>query len=247
MKTCAACKTAKPLDDFARQTKSKDGRHPYCKECTRARMKASYHARGKHSWVNDKICKWCNVLKPKTEFRTGEDGRVSARCLSCETEIAEREAEHLKRCNICREWLPHDKFQPSKLKYPNVACRSCTLAQIAQPDYKANRRAYTLQKEYGITAEQYDELVAKQGGKCPICLEPLPANRGGHVDHAHGGKYAGRIRGILHRDCNRFVMWTHEDSAQLRRAADLIDNPLTDWIVAEPTLNERRREKERQK
>lgn len=117
---------------------------------------------------------------------------------------------------------------------------------MAQPDYQLRRRNYNLKKEYGITLEQYKELLAKQDHKCPICLGAFePGNYSYPLDHAHGGKHKGRVRAIEHNDCNRFVMWMHEDSAQLRRAADLIDNPLTDWVVPNPTLNERRREKER--
>jgi hypothetical protein len=248
MKTCSLCRVTKPLDDFSIQRKGrKDYRHPYCKACNSEKQKARYAEHGKQWFRDNKVCSWCKEAKPRSEFERSVTGRTHARCKACEVEIIEQESAGRRFCNICRKWLAPGAFHPSKLKQTYLACAPCTRAQMAQPDYKARRREFMLAKEYGITGTQYDALVAKQGGNCPICLEPLPANRGGHVDHAHGGKHAGRIRAILHNDCNRFVMWTHEDSAQLRRAADLIDNPLTDWIVAEPTLNERRREKERQK
>lgn len=102
-------------------------------------------------------------------------------------------------------------------------------------------------KSYRVQlAEQYDSLVAKQGGNCPVCLKSLPPDRGGYVDHVHEGKFKGRIRAILHRDCNRFVMWEHEDSGALRRAADLIDNPLTDWMVPGATPSEVRKQARKQ-
>ena len=245
LKTCPACKEAKPLDAFSRQTKSKDGRYPYCKVCAKAKTQALYRARGKRSWMEDKTCSWCKTLKPRTTFRKDDLGKPVARCMDCETEISVRTSAGERRCNICREWLPLGRFYPSKLKFAHVACQECTKAQVAQPKYKSRRRAFVLMKEYGITLEQYDELVAKQNGGCPVCLNALPPDRAGHVDHVHGGAMKGRIRAIVHRDCNRFVLWTHEDSAQLRRAADLIDNPLTDWVVPNPTSNERAHEKER--
>lgn len=149
-------------------------------------------------------------------------------------------------CNICRKWLETSAFYPSKLRFPHVTCQECVRTQVAQPAYKLRQRDYNLQKEYGITLDQYKELLARQDHKCPICKVPFePGNFSYPVDHAHGGPNPGVIRAILHQDCNRFVMWMHEDSAQLRAAADLIDNPLTDWIVLNPTLNERRRAKER--
>lgn len=246
MKKCPVCKTEKPLDAFYVQRKTKDGRHPYCKECSRAMAKASYKIRGKKSWVSDKICKWCQVLKPKTEFPKGPDGRIGYRCLACEAEIAAHETQGHRRCNICREWLDKTAFYPSQLRFPNIACVVCSRTQMTKPEYQLRRRNFTLLKEYGITLEQYKELLEKQNYACPVCLESFERGNFSYpLDHSHGGKFAGRIRAILHQDCNRFVMWMHEDSAQLRRAADLIDNPLTDWIVPKPTLNERRREKER--
>lgn len=251
-KRCADCGEHKPLEAFHRQAKSKDGRYPYCKSCCRARQRALYQTRDNKYRKAFKRCSWCLTDKPSEDFQRTPEGKRHARCIECEQEIALKEAAGLRRCNICREWLPTDRFHPSKLRFPHVACRECTRAQIAQPKYRMNRREYTLMKEYGITGEQYDELAAKQGGNCPICLQPLPPNRGGYVDHVHGGEHKGKIRAILHGICNRFVMWEHEDSAQLRRAADLIDNPLTDWMVPGKPSSEirkiaRRREKERGK
>ncbi len=139
-------------------------------------------------------------------------------------------------------------FYPSQINRKNIACIECFRSYNRDPVSVIRRRDRTLQKEYGITLDQYKELLEKQAHKCPICLEPFEPNNFSYpLDHSHGGKFVGRIRAILHRDCNRFVMWMHEDSAQLRRAADLIDNPLTDWVVPTPTLNERRREKERKR
>lgn len=243
LKRCASCGESKPHEDFSRQAKSKDGRYPYCKTCAKARQRALYQIRDNKYRAAFKRCSWCLTDVSSDGFRRTPEGKRHSRCIACEQEIAANEAQGLRRCNVCRKWLAQDHFYASHLRKAHLTCIECTKAW--HRNNRPNRRVFELAKTYGITAAQYDELVDKQDGKCPICLEPLPSDRGGHVDHAHGGKFKGRIRAILHRDCNRFVMWMHEDSAQLRRAADLIDNPLTDWIVVEPTFNERRRSKER--
>lgn len=247
LKRCAGCHEHKPHEDFNRQTKSKDGRFPYCKVCSKERQRALYLVRDRKYREAFKRCLWCQKDVPSEGFQRTPEGKRHARCIECEQDIARKEAEGLRRCNICREWLPTERFYASKLRFPHIACQECTIAQMSQPKYRANRRNYMLEREYGLTPDQYDDLAAKQGGNCPVCLEPLPPNRGGYVDHAHGGKFAGRIRAILHRDCNRFVMWTHEDSAQLRRAADLIDNPLTDWMVPGKPASELRKIARRKK
>lgn len=39
MKVCVSCGIEKPLDDFHRKYRSKDGHNSYCKECANAKMR----------------------------------------------------------------------------------------------------------------------------------------------------------------------------------------------------------------
>jgi len=48
LKTCTKCQTPKPIDDFGRQTKSKDGRKNYCKVCFGELNKSRYEKKKKH-------------------------------------------------------------------------------------------------------------------------------------------------------------------------------------------------------
>jgi hypothetical protein len=52
-----------------------------------------------------------------------------------------------------------------------------------------------LKRKYGLTLEQFDEMLAAQGGGCGICGK-LGAD---NVDHDHE---TGRVRGILCWNCN---------------------------------------------
>lgn len=234
MKICSKCKVEKPYTGFSRSKQNKDGYHWHCKECCSARIKAKYAERGRTSWLTEGQCSQCDKLLPKTAF--GENRRVCKQCLVLE---AEQLARGIKRCNSCREWLPLDQFAPCRQGDKRTQCRACASAYHNTRIDK--NRDILLRREYGITAAQYDELVAKQNGKCPVCEETLEhGNRSYPVDHAHGGVHAGRIRAIVCTPCNRFVLWTHEDSKRLRNAANLIENPLTDWFVPGPTYNESR-------
>ena len=75
--------------------------------------------------------------------------------------------------------------------------------RAANPDRVAlHERRKSLKARYGITIEQYDDLLRSQGGACAICGA---AKAGGHtdtlqVDHDH---LTGRIRGLLCFRCNR--------------------------------------------
>jgi len=56
-------------------------------------------------------------------------------------------------------------------------------------------------KRYGITIEQYNEMVANQNGLCKMCgTKPTQL----HVDHDHN---TGEVRGLLCVSCNVHLGW----------------------------------------
>ena len=78
-----------------------------------------------------------------------------------------------------------------------------------------------LARFYGISREQYEGLLAKQGGVCGICRKPPQEPL--CVDHSHA---TGRVRGLLCRKCNTGLGSYDDDAsvmaagiAYLRRAA----------------------------
>lgn len=59
-----------------------------------------------------------------------------------------------------------------------------------------NKRARTILQRYGISAEQYDEMVKRQAGRCLICGRMATRL---NVDHDHA---TGAVRGLLCNACN---------------------------------------------
>jgi hypothetical protein len=96
------------------------------------------------------------------------------------------------------------------------------------PSYShAARRAVRLKGRYGITVEEYDRLLAEQGGRCAICRGlPEKVNRPAHwaevfcVDHDHD---TGRVRGLLCNDCNLVIARAHTVSI-LRAAIEYLEH-----------------------
>lgn len=79
----------------------------------------------------------------------------------------------------------------------------------------SSRRAY-LKKAFGITPEQYDEMLAAQGGVCAICGGTESGNgKRFHVDHDHT---TGAIRGILCHHCNLALGHFKDDPKRLAQA-----------------------------
>ncbi len=76
--------------------------------------------------------------------------------------------------------------------------------------------------KFGLTPEEYDELLAAQNGLCAICGRPERAAKKStgkpyflSVDHDHE---TGRVRGLLCRTCNSAIGML-EDDQELFRAA----------------------------
>ena len=78
---------------------------------------------------------------------------------------------------------------------------------------KQLQRISDLRRNFGITQEEYDELLAKQNGVCAICEEKQ--SRKGRlnlaVDHSHE---TGEIRGLLCDPCNQ-GLGSFKDSPEL--------------------------------
>jgi Recombination endonuclease VII len=72
--------------------------------------------------------------------------------------------------------------------------------------------------KYGISREQFDQMIVAQGGLCQICEVELTRP---HVDHDH---FTGKIRGILCRYCNQALGFFRDSPQILRKAADYLEN-----------------------
>lgn len=77
-----------------------------------------------------------------------------------------------------------------------------------------HNRNYHFKKNYGITLEEYNNILSKQNGKCAIC-ELKQKKRNLSVDHCH---ITNKIRGLLCTNCNRGIGMLKEDISLLRKA-----------------------------
>ena len=92
--------------------------------------------------------------------------------------------------------------------------------------YKMLKRKSHLKRYYGITVEQYDEMLKSQNGVCAICGNVELSNRGNTlnalslaVDHCHE---TGKIRGLLCMDCNQTLGKFNDDPARFEKAAEYL-------------------------
>lgn len=86
-----------------------------------------------------------------------------------------------------------------------TTCRACA---------SARSHAATVAKTYGITGDDYEALLRRQGGKCAIC-RARPKSKRLAVDHNHT---TGAVRGLLCSRCNHDLLGSAWDSLALATA-----------------------------
>jgi len=97
-------------------------------------------------------------------------------------------------CFRCQELKPVSEFHrnPVSKTGRQSNCKSCMAVY--------SRRSM-LGKRYGITEEQYEEMLAEQEGRCGACGTDDPGAKHGRfqVDHDH---QTGAVRALLCNGCN---------------------------------------------
>lgn len=66
-------------------------------------------------------------------------------------------------------------------------------------------------RRYGVTPQQYDAMLARQGNACACCRDPFTRrcrDTSPAVDHCHA---SGRVRGILCGRCNKAAGFVRDD------------------------------------
>ncbi len=86
-----------------------------------------------------------------------------------------------------------------------------------------------LKYKYGLTLEEYNELLVKQNGLCAGCFKPETRHdhRTGKirklaVDHKHDETK--KVRGLLCGSCNMAIGFLEDNSDRLRNLANYIDS-----------------------
>ncbi len=130
-------------------------------------------------------------------------------------------------CPHCKQDLPVDRFHknPKGTTKDGLQsyCKDCNKA--CRHKYKATTRNWHLQSTYGISLEQYNELLDAQGGGCAICgLAETNMTRSTtanplSVDHCHE---SGAVRGLLCNLCNTALGKFKDDTALLEAAVDYL-------------------------
>jgi 5-methylcytosine-specific restriction endonuclease McrA len=84
-------------------------------------------------------------------------------------------------------------------------------------EMKEYQKIYNLKSNYGISVEEYENLLAKQNGKCAICGNLFVKTP--YVDHDH---ITGKVRGLLCHQCNSGLGYFKDNLELLNKAVNYL-------------------------
>lgn len=138
-------------------------------------------------------------MKPRSDRTHGTPSRYNAGC-RCEPCLEAGRAKAREFYARHRDWYAK--------RY--IRDRDADPVGFAEAAYFREVR-----RNYGLTKEQYFELLRVQGGGCALCGRANSGGRRLHVDHNH---QTGLVRGLLCGSCNRGLGYLRENAALLTKA-----------------------------
>ena len=138
----------------------------------------------------------------------------------------------MKKCTVCKQDKPLNEFYNNSVSsdkkcYRCKVCDNKVRIKYRQRHYKSvikKERSRMLKNRYGITSDEYVNLLKKQNYCCKICRRHVSKNnilpdKSGtkrfSIDHCHR---TGNIRGLLCGNCNRAIGLMNDDPELLQQA-----------------------------
>lgn len=163
----------------------------------------------------DTTCKSCSATVPAP--KTGPIPKWCTPCRAKKEDERARKRLAVRRCYKCHTELPEAARKPGK-----AVCDACRVDPRDRGHEHEQRRRL---RKYGLTQEQYDQLLMDQDGRCRVCRTDYPGVKGWCIDHCHS---SGRVRGLLCMRCNTVLGLVNENPATLRMLADFLEQLKSD-------------------
>lgn len=160
--------------------------------------------------MKSQVCVKCNVKKPTTEYYLRKRKLVSG-------EIKTYPRRDCKACSGIRTTVWFSNTENKKTVRENQA-----IWRSKNKDRCENAR---LKYRFGITLDDYNQLLKLQGGKCAICGITSNKNKRNHkfhVDHCHTTE---AVRGLLCNNCNVSLGGFRDDTVLLQAAIKYLTDP----------------------
>jgi hypothetical protein len=111
-------------------------------------------------------------------------------------------------------------MRPRPTPHPGPRCATHWHDEVKRRKAAAHGKA--IERTYGLTAEQYQQLKELQGGACAICQRARGISKRLAVDHDH---QTGKVRGLLCGPCNKMLGHARDNPGFFARAIYYLNYP----------------------
>lgn len=168
-----------------------------------------------------KTCACCGLSKPLDDFCVDNrraDGRLCY-CRGC-SKIKRQKIPRAKQREYQNRWRAQNAEHVRAKERERYAADPQKAKEIQQRYRKKNAAVISLRRRgitlaaYGLTQDQYDSMLAEQGGVCAICRSDDPQHWSNRfqVDHDHE---TNEVRGLLCAPCNGGLGLFRDDPKRL--------------------------------
>jgi len=169
-----------------------------------------------------KTCSKCKAKKEETEFHKqtrNKDGLCNA-CKACHyARNKEYRLSNPDKTSAARKlyYETHKEQEKAQMKtyQSNLEFRKRENRKVSSD----TTRSRFLKYKFGITIEQYDEMLANQNGVCAICDRPSSNGYRLAVDHSHT---TNKNRELLCHKCNTSLGLLNEDINTLTKMIEYL-------------------------
>lgn len=154
-----------------------------------------------------KKCSTCGVNKGLSQFpfQNKAKGVVMSSCKKCRSEKRKKHRANNPDLQKKADKEAYIRQRESRIAY----------ARKYRKLHPQRTRNTNLKAKYGITAIDYEKMLARQKGCCAICGKHQGSlNKILCVDHCHN---SGKVRGLLCDTCNKFLGFYEKLSEQCER------------------------------
>lgn len=141
-----------------------------------------------------KQCTKCKQAKPLIDFHTVNKHTEKRRSI----------------CKLCHNAMYRNNYKNNSKKY-----REYTNSK----PYRSELRRKANLKKFGLTIQQYEEMLQQQNSVCAICAEKCISGKRLAVDHCHE---TGKVRQLLCRRCNQSMGKFNDDPVLLQKVVDYL-------------------------
>lgn len=234
MKTCTKCGVIKTKVDFPSEKKRRGGLYPWCRLCLSTHRKERYIKRPRHFIILNKVCSKCKKDLPRTQFRAYPSKTLHGRCITCEDRDQRFQETGVWECTACLKVKPLVSFYKCRQTKTSAQCIACH--KNYNEDTRDRRRWLRIANTYGLTREQYEEQLEKQGLACAVCKRTVEElGRPLVVEHSHETH---EWRGLTCNYCN-ILIGSETNPDMFFRIAAYLKGPFTGHLCPEKKRKKR--------